>query len=294
VHLGSGVRSLPFSVFRGCSSLSRFTASSLEKIEKKAFCGTQSLRGFDFGCLAPNGFIGNSAFSKSGLSSVDLSGNPSLQLGEFVFFACKLLREAFLSQSNIPKGLFCRCSSLECVSLTAPVSRIGSGAFFGCSALRSLDLSALSPDAEIGEQAFSCSGLLEVTFPAKLRSIWDFAFLHCESLESVRLPRELDRLGEAVFGDCISLRRLQCGDVGEWESPAELFKGAKLSRLELTGKNFNSLPREAINNWMANDGRIVSSPFSGQRLGRFVIQEAAVGTIQEVIRDMFQRHQWMG
>jgi hypothetical protein len=272
VHLGRDVRSLPFSVFRGCSSLSRFTASRLERIEEKAFYGTQSLRAFDFGCLASDGFIGEKAFRNSRLSSVDLSRNPALQLGDSVFLKCELLRKAVLSQSNIPDFLFCGCRSLECVSLTAPVSLVGSRAFFVCSSLRSLDISALSPDAWIEEGAFASSGLLEVTFPAKLRSIGDSAFSNCKSLESVRLPQELGRLGVGVFWECTSLRRLQCGGVGKWERPEWLLRGVKLSRLELTGKNFDSLPEEAINNWLADDGCIISTAFSGQNLGRFAIQ----------------------
>jgi hypothetical protein len=272
VRLGTGVRSLPFSVFRGCSSLSRFTASRLERIEERAFYGTRSLRAFDFDCLTSDGFIGAKAFGKSGLSSVDLSGSPARQLCDGVFFECKLLRKAVLSQLKIQRIMFCGCSSLERVSLTAPVNRIGTQAFIGCSALRILDLSALTPDAEIETWAFCYSGLLEVTFPAKLRSIADGAFSYCKSLESISLPRELDFLDGRVFGSCTSLKRLQCGDVGKWKNPEEFFYGGKLSRLELTGKNFDSLPAEAIDNWMAAEGSIISTTFSGRRLGRFVIQ----------------------
>jgi hypothetical protein len=193
-------------------------------------------------------------------------------LSDSLFDGCKLLPKAVLSRSIIRDRLFGGCISLKSVSLTVPVSRIGDRSFFGCWALRNIDLSTPSPHAEIEEMAFAGSGLLEVTFPAKLRSIGDSAFCNCKSLESVRLPRELERLGTGVLGECTSLKQLHYGDVGEWKDPAGFFSGGKLSRLELTVELFAFLPREAINNWMAGDGSIVSSAFSGQRLGRFVIQ----------------------
>jgi hypothetical protein len=47
----------------------------------------------------------------------------------------------------------------------------GTPAFKGCLALRSIDLSALSPEAEIVDSVFAWSRLVEVEFPAKLQSL---------------------------------------------------------------------------------------------------------------------------
>jgi hypothetical protein len=112
-----------------------------------------------------------------------------------VFWNCKSLREAAVNLAELPGGLFDGCSALERVWMTARVSRIGREAFYHCSALRSINLSALSPEAEIEERAFAESGLVEVEFPAKLQSIGNRAFEGCAWLASVRLPRELGRMG---------------------------------------------------------------------------------------------------
>jgi hypothetical protein len=142
----------------------------------------------------------------------------------------------------------------------------------GCSALQMIDFSELTPGARIGEKAFAQSGLQKVTFPAKLESIGKEAFLGCESLVFVRLPRELGRLEEAVFRNCPALRRCECGDVREWPAnPAELVDGGTLTLLELTGDNFDLLPGKAMMAWLADDAAVLSEEFAGRKLGFFPI-----------------------
>jgi hypothetical protein len=271
--LGSGVRSLPEHLFAGCVSLRRITASNIKGIGDSAFQETRSLRTFDFGCLAPSAPIGNTAFSGSGLTSVVLSGDPARPCNMSVVSNCKSLREAAVNLAALPDYLFSHCSALERVWMTVRVSRIGTSAFKDCSALRSIDLSALGREAQIGDWAFEKSGLVEVEFPAKLQLIGYQAFQGCAWLASVRLPRELGRIGEGVFEGCRSLRRLALGDVGTWpEEAAEMIKDVrKLDRLELIGRNFKSIPAAAIERWLADNAVVVSAAFKGRRLGRFEI-----------------------
>jgi hypothetical protein len=244
----------------------------LAVIGKEAFKWTPSLRTFDFGCLKPGAVIRCDAFRKSGLVSVVLSRNTALVLDVRAFYHCEFLREVALYRTNTTSGLFCHCSSLERVSLTAPVPVIDLSAFTACSALRSLDLCTLSADAEIKAYAFVGSSLLEVTLPPKLRSIGDSAFQACQSLVSVRLPRELGHLGKNVFGVCSSLERLEWGDIREIDgSPAMLVTHTEVTRLELTGKNFDSIPGQAIASWLAAKASVISRRFAGRQLGRFRI-----------------------
>jgi hypothetical protein len=171
--------------------------------------------------------------------------------------------------ADIPNALFERCTALECVVFPAAVAAIRSFAFSGCSALRSIDLSRLSADAEIETGAFSGCGLVEVALPAELRGIAHRAFANCTSLTAVRLPQRLRSLGSEVFKGCTSLRALALGDVREHEGdPALLPRRAKLERLELIGCDFESLARWPIAEWLADGAAVLSDKFAGRRLGK--------------------------
>jgi hypothetical protein len=271
--LGFGVRILPNDLFAGCVSLREIRASNIEGIGLRAFSGTRSLRTFDFGCLAPSTPIAGWAFQCGGLSSVLLRGDPPRPCVRYAFSHCKSLREAAVNLAELPNCLFWDCSALEHVWMTARVSQIGLGAFKCCSALRNIDLSVLTSEAEIKTSAFAESGLVEVEFPAKLQSIGDRAFEGCAWLASVRLPRELGRIGREVFNCCHSLRRLALGDVRTWPVDAKVITkcDGKLDRLELIGGNLEDIPAAAIGTWLADDAVVVSSTFAGRRLGQFEI-----------------------
>jgi hypothetical protein len=164
--------------------------------------------------------------------------------------------------------MFRDCTALECVVFPAAVAAIRGDAFSGCSALRSIDLSRLSADAEIDDHAFAGCGLVEVALPAELRRIGDSAFAFCKSLTAVRLPQKLRSLGGEVFNGCTSLRALALGDVGEYEGdPAALLDGAELERLELIGRDFESLARWPIAAWLADGAAVLSVQFAGRWLG---------------------------
>jgi hypothetical protein len=47
--------------------------------------------------------------------------------------------------------------------------------------------------------------------------------------------------------------------------------GRKLDRLELIGRNLESIPAEEIETWLADNAVVVSAAFKGRRLGRFEI-----------------------
>jgi hypothetical protein len=273
-RLGRGVRGLPRKFFDGCTSL-RFlrAAAELEGIGEGALWSARSLRGFDFACLAPTADIEEDAFRGSGLVTVTLAGVSRLCRAQ-AFAECSALREAEVGLAKIPSSFFSDCRALERVTL-GEVAEIRRCAFAGCVLLRSIDLSALDPDAEIGDHAFERSGLVDVALPATLRSIRAEAFAHCQSLTRVRLPRTLGSLGQAVFKGCISLRAIALGDVrGKWKDPAGLLGGVKVDRLELIGADFQAFERLPIADWLAPTAVIVAEEFAGRTVCGFPIVSA--------------------
>ena len=62
-----------------------------------------------------------------------------------------------------------------------------------------------------------CLELEEVTIEEGVIGIYDYAFIECEKLKTVRLPKSLVRLGRCVFGGCSNLTRLHyAGTMEEW------------------------------------------------------------------------------
>jgi hypothetical protein len=251
VSLGNGLSEIAEEMFEDCFSLELVRLPPrVRKVGKSAFASTRSLRAIDLSSLQPGAELGGDVFRGSGLVSV-----------------------TFARQSRvlkIPECMFSHCFRLERVELCPEVSLIGSFAFYRCRALRRIDLSSLTADAEIGSLAFWRSGLVEVDLPAKLRKIGTEAFSECHSLVSVRLPQEVGVIRSKVFKRCESLRSLALGDVRKWNTK-DFCPLKCIERLELIGTRVPSDKANDIERWLADGTRVVSTRFAGKRYGRFVI-----------------------
>ena len=130
-------------------------------------------------------------------------------------------------------------TNVSSVTIPGSVTSIGSGAFHGCTELKSfrvgsgsstyasLDGVLLSKDmtrlilyppgkqggylipntvTDIGEGAFQyCTGLTSVTIPDSVTSISDYAFIGCSSLTSVTVPDSVTSIGSSAFYGCTAL-----------------------------------------------------------------------------------------
>ena len=92
-----------------------------------------------------------------------------------------------------------------------PVTSIGEGAFYECTALISLTI----PDTvtSIGRSAFyDCSGLISLKIPESVTSIGDGAFCGCSNLKSLIIPNSITNIGESTFYLCSSLESVTIPD----------------------------------------------------------------------------------
>lgn len=126
--------------------------------------------------------IGANCFREcSKLESIDLPATVG-SLGNLAFYNCKTLTAIVIPEGveTIPRSLFANCSALT--SATLP------------STLKSME-----------SEAFSSTGLKEITIPEGVTSLGNNLFNACKSLESVQLPDALTAIPSKLCYNCSAL-----------------------------------------------------------------------------------------
>ena len=107
-------------------------------------------------------------------------------------------------------------SGLKTVVLSDTITKIGDGAFSGCSKLTRITI----PDGvmSIGNYAFyECSKLTSVTIGNSVTSIGQSAFDECRSLTNVTIGDSVTSIGQSAFAWCSSLKTIYYnGDINGW------------------------------------------------------------------------------
>ncbi|MBR5101750.1 MAG: leucine-rich repeat protein, partial [Muribaculaceae bacterium] len=101
------------------------------------------------------------------------------------FIGCESLTTFIFGNTvnTIPNNICYGVSSLENVAAGSSVKTIGRGAFYNCSSLKSIALPASLQT--IGYGAFYNAGLTEITIPANVYSIGDYAISNCPNMLTV-------------------------------------------------------------------------------------------------------------
>ncbi len=159
--------------------------------------------------------IGAGAFwGCNALTSVSIPG--SCQRIGFAAFA----DDAALGSVTIPNGMigeaaFIRCSGLRTVTIGAGVTAIGISAFESCTGLTGVYINDVAAWCRIyfgGNKAspleyahnlyLNGALLTNLTIPAGVTKVGDYAFEHCMSLTSVTIPEGCTTIGEYAFNNC--------------------------------------------------------------------------------------------
>ena len=224
VNFPDDLKIIGSNAFTGCTSLESIpkVPSTITEIGDSAFSGCKSLQSF----ATPAGLkkIGNFVFD--GCSSAKTISIPAsvAEIGEASFRGCSSLSEAEIpfSVTKITKSLFEGCSQLKKLTFASkPQARAGGEeaqglttieerAFYGCSALTSINLPATL--TSIGVSAFEKSGVASVHLPNGVMNIGEGALRDCASLTEVSIPEDITTIAKSLFEGCTRLSKISFGE----------------------------------------------------------------------------------
>ena len=177
------------------------------------------------------------------------------------------------------------------------MTEIGYKTFYGCSALKSIDIP--KSVTKIGGWAFrDCSSLECLDIPNSVSVIGEGAFWGCTSLKSIDIPDTVTKIEGWTFVDCTSLRRINLSDsvtkIGNWafcgssletliipSSILEIGKGAlcncPISKISVDEDNPRFFSKDDVLYKNSEDGKIVLMKYAPKKRSKsFVVDENTI------------------
>lgn len=141
------------------------------------------------------------------------------RIGFGAFINCDQLTKVVLPDSAAQLGerIFSCCKKLTQVRLPAGIAVIPEGMFDGCESLTEFTV----PDsvARIEADAFSGTGIRELTVPEGVTYIGTNAFIYCPDLTSLTIPSTVAELGVYPFGESELLKDIYYGGTrAQWQA----------------------------------------------------------------------------
>lgn len=196
IYLKEGIKTIDDYAFYGCTILNKDNRmnipSTIENYGTHVFYGCTNLNDITVKCKLPEVTkMEDSAFYGAVIKSIDF-------------------------EQDIPAYALYDQNSLEYVSLTSAVTKIGDYAFYNCQNLKPV---SQNPESflpigveSIGEYAFkNCYSITTITLPKTIKSIGKLAFESCKNLETVNLKCDMPSFAkntEAPFTGCTKFETL--------------------------------------------------------------------------------------
>ena len=207
--------------FRGCSALKKVTIpQSVTSIGDSAFAGCHNLDSVTIKDAATS--IGSRAFTECPLTTTLSLGKNITTIGDHAFYYCLKLKSVTIPQSvtSIGDHAFYYCLNLKSVTIPQSVTSIGDHAFGECVSLKTLSFgeNSFGENIEtniktIGNYAFfHCNDLESVTIPQSVTSIGREAFRFCNNMKSLAINGAIESMGTGAFAGCISLEKISLGE----------------------------------------------------------------------------------
>ena len=154
--------------------------------------------------------IADSAFARTGITSITFSGNNMTTIGMEAFSGCSSLNSISFPASlkSIGYRAFYGCSALQEVVIPENVQSIGMEAFKNCSTINKFNIKS-SVLNSTGSGIFSgCSSLKTVTMNGELSTIPEGMFSGAEYITSITIPQTVTTIGREAFNNCTSLKQV--------------------------------------------------------------------------------------
>ena len=240
---------------------------TLQGVYQYAFKGTTGLQSITI--PASVAIIDNGAFQGSAISAITFAeGSALVNLGRYAFadtanltsvaipdgvdairdyaFQNSALQEISFGENSalteIGRYVF-KSSALKRITLPAGVMKIDYDAFYSCTSLTSVDMSA-TESLQIFANAFYGSGLTEVHIPASVEYIGEFCFTACQNLTEITVDAANENYAAAdgILYNKAMTKLITCpaGITGSYTLPSTVttlgfaaFEGSRLSEVIL-------------------------------------------------------------
>ena len=211
IVIPDSVKSIGYESFYYCTNLKKVTlGANLKSIGNSAFRSCEQITEVIFNDVLES--IGDNAFSYSKFTSIELP-NSVKSIGQYAFSNCSLMTSFKLSNqiTEIPYGMLEWCSALTDLDLNgAPITTIGSEAFYGLQELENLEIP--NTVETIGYSAFNnCIKLNNITIPASVKTIESYAFNACHGFTEIIIPDTVETIYSSAFAYCINVKKITLG-----------------------------------------------------------------------------------
>lgn len=266
LELPKSLKSIGENAFEGCTSLQKVTAyPKLTSLKNTSFrkCSALTIRGYEgsyiqeyatekkipFESMGKWGTCGYSAEWYLIDGTLTISGANNMadysETNKAPWTGLKVTKIVVENISTIGNYAFAGLSDVMEITLPNTVYEIGDYAFKNCAGLKAIEI----PDSlELGiiseGMSYGCTSLETIKLPDNIQKIENLAFANCKSLSSFTVPKEVTIIKRGTFLNCESLSSITLGnEITAIESSA--FAGCGLTEIQLPS-GITSIGEEAF------------------------------------------------
>ena len=204
IELPSSIKNIGVGTFSNCGFYYFVIPSRIENIGRMAFKSCEDLKNIYFEENSNLERLSYEVFSHTGIKSISIPSNVS-SLSQNAFAYCYNLEKVVIEENSklrsFPAYVFNECDNLKEIIILegSQITTIDALAFEGLINLQKIDLSGTKLKS-INNYSFRfCKSLNSIILPDSLEYIGRYAFAYCTSLNELTLPSSVSYIGKCAF-----------------------------------------------------------------------------------------------